>query len=147
MGAPTTSSHRVPNNNYNYNMLLSQYLSLIPQYIQVFRYDNAIFLAERCVAEFPADASAVYWLAVAYYRSGQVPRARQCLATACASSQQPNLLYLSAQCSYELQEYAPAEEALLKECRFQFKQQQQQATTTTTGTLEDWILQTTVSWK
>lgn len=140
MGAPNTASSSAPprpdvhktalNNND-----LSHYLSLIQQYLNVFRLDNAIFLAERCVAEFPSDSSAVYWLAVAYYRSGQVPRARHLLT----GHSLPNMLYLSAQCSYELNEYTKAEDALLKDCRFQFRQQQQ------TGTLEEWILQTTVS--
>jgi FtsZ-interacting cell division protein YlmF len=51
------------------------YLSLIQQYLSVFMVDNATFLAERCVAEFPDCAEAVYLQALCYYRAGQPKRA------------------------------------------------------------------------
>jgi tetratricopeptide (TPR) repeat protein len=127
----TTTTHHHPD--------LSHYLSLIQQYMNVFRLDNAIFLAERCVAEFPSDPAALYWLCLCYYQTGQIPRARHLLSKK-AAHPTSQLLYLSAQCSFQLKEYARAEEALLHDCRHQYKQQQQPSQ----GSFEDWILQTTV---
>jgi len=138
------------------------YLSLIQQYLAVFMVDNATFLAERCVAEYPDCAQAVYLQALCYYRAGKPQTARHILerfpaettsttttsTTSSSSASSPSsssstassMQYLAAQCSYELKEYTRAEDALLRETRTTFKQQVPQ----TMVNMDEWILQTSV---
>lgn len=128
------------------------YLSLIQQYLTMFQVDNATWLAERCVAEYPKCQEAVYLHALCYYRAGKAKTARHILernSTVLPSSAQDadnrtnktfsSMQYLSAQCSYELGEYSRGETALLKETRRAYK------VTNPTANIDDWILQTTVS--
>mmetsp|Transcript_23768 Transcript_23768/g.35092 ORF Transcript_23768/g.35092 Transcript_23768/m.35092 type:complete len:787 (-) Transcript_23768:511-2871(-) len=109
------------------------YTSLIQQYLAVHCLDNATFYAERLYAhttstgaqqqQQPSSSSshALYLLALCYYRQGQPQRSKSVLEQqneAClhglASSE---ILYLKALCCYELDEYALAEEALLRQVR------------------------------
>lgn len=55
------------------------YLSLIQQYIAVFEVDNALFLAERCIADYPNCYEAIYMQALCYYRLHKFKNARACL--------------------------------------------------------------------
>lgn len=121
---------------------LSAYLSLVQQYLSVFLLDNAIFLAERCVADYPTSPDAVYMLALCYHRNGSPQRARQLLDSHARPT--PVMRYLSAVCSEALGDYTRAEEALLKECRQTFLNLQR-GTEMTTMPMDDWIVQTTVS--
>jgi tetratricopeptide (TPR) repeat protein len=158
MGAPGTQMTddimKVSNNNNNNNndtmshsTTLSTYLSLIQQYLGVFMNDNAAWLAERCVAEYPHNAEALYLLGLSYYRMNKPQAARQVLERVPPSASTGPMLYLAAQCSLDLKEYTRAEEALLQTCRATFKQGR-----TADGfnmnnsrmTMDEWILHTTV---
>ena len=175
------------------------YLSLIQQYIAVFEIDNALFLAERCIADYPNCYEAIYMQALCYYRLHKFKNARACLNAKqhiilqqqqqlqiqqqeYNDSTTPNnnrktptsvssygyisynticsILYLSAQCSYELKDYPAAETALLQSTRNIYQQQHATTTTTTTSSsnnnnhnndvsMDEWIIQSTVrthSW-
>ena len=146
------------------------YLSLIQQYLSVFMLDNATFLAERCVAEFPDCCQAVYLQALCQYRAGNFKASRHILEmhrlpTPPPAPQQENnninenlspmavidlstrcnMQYLKAQCSYELKEYSIAEDALLREPRAAYRIAQQGRDLMLS--MDDWILQTSVSLK
>jgi len=125
---------------------VSTYLSLIQQYLGVFMLDNATWLAERCVAEYPDNDEATYLLALCHFRAGSPKRARQVLERSpSASSSGPHsssMQYLSAQCSYDLKDYSRAEDALLKSCRASYKQNRSDPPTS--NNMDDWILNTTV---
>jgi Anaphase-promoting complex, cyclosome, subunit 3 len=141
---------------------LSTYLSLIPQYLAVLAVDNATFLAERCVAQYPTSWDARYLWALCRYRCGEPGPALDVLAKslpppAAASSQDEQVYdsvrYLRATCWYELQDYAGAERALLQECRRLYRlYREQQADNQNSATaaqeavssMDDWILETTV---
>jgi hypothetical protein len=146
--------------NSNNDSSLTTYLSLIQQYLAVFMVDNATFLAERCVAQHPASQEAVYMLALCYYRSNAPKRAQQIITTrqTAAMHLTPSMQYLLSVCAYDLKEYERAEDSLLRQCRATFKQNRPTATTqdnqnnnpsngaaTVAGTMDDWILTTTVS--
>lgn len=140
MGAPSTLSNAdddMKKKPQNSNDSLSTYLSLVQQYLSVFMVDNATFLAERCLAEYPNNHEAIYMLALCYYRAGSTKRARQLLENPATSS----MRYLSAQCSYDLKDYARAEDVLLKESRATFLRIAGRGVVS----MDDWILQTTVS--
>jgi tetratricopeptide (TPR) repeat protein len=119
------------------------YSSLVQQYLSLFLIDNAIFLAERCVAEHPGNAEALYLLALCYHRSGAPKRAQLCLRTPISNASR----FLAALCLYELHEYIRSEEVLLQECRLNYKR----ITTTAASSeaaavnMDNWILQTSVS--
>ena len=143
-------------------MMLSTYSSLVQQYLGVFMIDNATFLAERCVADYPGNAEAIYLLALCYYRSGSPKRCRQVLLNAPSSqthtmpnnnnvgsgSIPPASRYLCARCCYDLKEYSRAEEVLLRDCRLKYQQQQRLSAGSRSGSsfpsMDEWILQTTV---
>jgi tetratricopeptide (TPR) repeat protein len=55
------------------------YISLIQQYIAVFQIDNALFLAERCLADYPDCYEVIYMQALCYYRLHKFKNARACL--------------------------------------------------------------------
>jgi len=130
---------------------LNAYLSLIQQYLEKFMVDNATFLAERCVADHPDSHEAAYLLALCYYRSGSVKRARQTLTnnrsmllmmastatagatatTASAAKTISSMRFLTAQCAYEMKDYSRAEEALLHDCRIQYQRLRASANATT----------------
>jgi predicted Zn-dependent protease len=144
--------------NSNNDSSLTTYLSLIQQYLAVFMVDNAAFLAERCVAQHPSSQEAVYMLALCYYRSNAPKRAQQVITTrqTAAMHLTPSMQYLLSVCAYDLKDYERAEDALLRQCRATFKQNRPTATAaqdnqniingaTVAGTMDDWILTTTVS--
>jgi hypothetical protein len=150
-----TTSHDDNNNNSS----LSIYLSLVTQYLAVFMIDNAIFLAERCVADHPSSADACYLLALCYYRQGSYKRAQGLLSssgttTSTTTTSHPNaaMRYLAAQIALQLKDYTRAEQVLLKECRRNYQLAvRESATNTTTETkttafpsIDEWIVQTTV---
>jgi hypothetical protein len=172
MGAPSTTTRAdddddddlkkpeaFPTNN---DSGAQAYLSLIQQYLSVFMVDNATFLADRCVAEYPQCSQAVYLLALCHYRAGKPQTARHILiryrsappvhnkqqenihSTGEDSSTTSSMHYLSAQCSYELKEYSRAEDALLRETRAAYKQQPSSRDAMPTLAMDDWILQTSV---
>ena len=145
------------NNNNNNNSSCSTYLSLIQQYLAVFQLDNAVWMAERCVAEYPNCEEAVYLQALCYYRSGKPKNARHCLrqqmrsqhastitstttTTTTSSSSTTAMLFLMAQCSLELGDYGPAETYLMNDATASYRQCRDAATIS----MDEWILQTTV---
>jgi Anaphase-promoting complex, cyclosome, subunit 3 len=127
----------------------STYLSLIQQYLMMFQVDNAIWLAERCIAEYSQCLDAVYLLALAYYRKGKIKNAWHILERktsttfidpSTSNKTLASIQYLSAQCSYELGDYTLGEIALLKGTRKAYK------AANTTESIDDWILRTSVSY-
>jgi hypothetical protein len=148
------------------------YLSLIQQYIAVFQIDNALFLAERCIADNPNCYEAIYMQALCHYRLHKFKNARAGLNTkqhtilqqqqvqlqqqdykattnTVASSSGYNnysticsMLYLSAQCSYEMGDYTAAETVLIQSARNIY--QQQHNINNTEISMDEWILQSTV---
>jgi Anaphase-promoting complex, cyclosome, subunit 3 len=142
------NNENIPTCNDSYDSTCVTYLSLIQQYLMMFQVDNAIWLAERCIAEYSHCLDAVYLLALAYYRKGKIKNAWHILERktsttfvdpASCSKTLASIHYLSAQCSYELGEYSLGEIALLKGTRKAYK-----AANTTEG-MDDWILRTSVS--
>lgn len=181
MGAPMDHKKAAPpaapfhsnstSSNHQAGGILATYTSLIQQYLTVFQLDNAIFLAERCVAEYSHShtgiSEVVYLLALAHYRKQQPQRARQVLLRhpwkqpqqqQGMSSIGASMHFLAAQCSVDLQDYARAEVLLLENCKLQYKQIRAatSSATTTADThsssavvavvepMDDWILSTTV---
>ena len=125
------------------------YTTLIQTYLNLLCYDNAMFLAERCAASFPASENAIYLLAYSYYRSGNAKGARSVLLSrwlgrnndrrgrrpqtqttpTVTNDDGPDIDlectrgaagYLLAKCCYDLHLYSEAEETLLKHCRESF---------------------------
>jgi len=114
--------------------LEASYISLIDRYLQMHLIDNARWLAERCVAEFPSSPKAAYWLALCQFRCGKFKAARHSLDAALApasgsnsKNDDDNMEYLKALCSLELQDYSRAEECLLRKSRAAFKDYQNSA--------------------
>lgn len=120
---------------------LQTYLNLVQQYLAVFMFENAQWLAERCVADYPSSSEAVYLLALCHHRTRSPQAARQILELSKAPLS-PSMEYLIAVCSYEMEEYDRAEDVLLRSCRNLFRQSR---TDSSVATLDDWILSTTVS--
>lgn len=149
------------------------YLSLIQQYIAVFQIDNALFLAERCIADYPNCYEAIYMQALCHYRLQKFKNARAGLnakqqtilhqqqvqlqqqeyrSTSIATSSSSghdtsysticSMLYLSAQCSYELGDYMAAETVLIQTARNVY--QQQHNINNNERSMDEWILQSTV---
>lgn len=123
---------------------LQPYLSLIQQYLAVFMVDNATFLADRCVAEYPTHEQAVYLQALCYYRAHKPQTARLILERFRPKHSASPMHYLAAQCSYELKDYTRAEDALLRETRTNYRQQTLRGETGPALSMEEWVLQTTV---
>lgn len=121
---------------------LQTYLNLVQQYLGVFMVDNAKWLAERCVADYPSSSEAVYLLALCHYRMGSPQAARQILDLSKAPTT-PAIEYLIAVCSCDLQEFGRAEDILLRNCRNLYRQSRTDSSVTT---LADWILSTSVSF-
>ena len=143
MGAPsaTTTTLNKPLAIPDPSTSCSTYLSLIQQYLAVFQLDNAVWLAERCAAEYPECEEAVYLQALCYYRCGKTNNARHCLHMRCQTVPPSTaMLFLMAQCSYELGDYGRAETHLMKEATAAYKQCRDAATIS----FDEWILQTTV---
>jgi hypothetical protein len=146
MGAPASPQQedlKKPSPTEGSSNSCATYLSLIQQYLQVFQTENALWLAERCVAQYPNSQEAVYLQAVCYYRLNTPHNARAVLDR--QSSLTAAMQYLSAKCSFDLRDYTRAENALLKEARAQFKQAQRD--TPMMSGMDEWILQTTVREK
>lgn len=114
------------------------YSSLIQQYLAVFLYENATFLAERLLASQKTN-HAYYLLALCHYRSGKPQRSRDVLEEARSPSQE--MLYLLAKCCISLEDYPKAEEALLQNVRSTFRPTNNDHTK---QTVDEWILSTTV---
>jgi tetratricopeptide (TPR) repeat protein len=137
MGAPATSSKgdlkkpATPDSR-------ATYLSLIQQYLAVFQVDNALWLAERCVAEYPQCQEAAYLQALCYYRMGKAKNARACLER--QSVLTSSMQYLAAQCCCDLGDYSRGEKILLQGTQTAYKQAKESAVIN----MDDWILQTTV---
>jgi len=127
--------------------LVESYTSLIQQYLSVMCLDNAIFLAERLVATEKSSYS-LYLLALCHHRSGQPRSALSVLEQTTTTSS--SIYYLTAVCCYELEEYGRAEEALLHQCRLDFRQQRSNTISVTeplskaSERMEQWIVTTTV---
>lgn len=113
------------------------YLSLIQQYLAVLQVDNATWLAERCVAEYPQSSEAAYLLGFCYYRGGKVKNARAWIAQ--QTSPSPNMLYLQALCCYDLADYSAGIAILTKELQSAYAKSRESTP------LEEWILLATVS--
>ena len=122
---------------------LSTYLSLISQYLSVFMTDNAIFIAERCLAQYPSSADARYLLALSYYRNSAPARTLAVLTQ--QSHPTPAMRFLAAQAALQLKDYARAEDILLKECRLTYQQLTRTADAPLSlATMDEWMVQTTV---
>lgn len=133
---------------------LDLYLYLIERSLQVHLLDNALWISERCVAEFPSHPKAVYQWALCHYRCGNYKAARHALEQriyCCGISASTSTTttktkskaresgdseddysqvfqsmdYLEALCCYELKDYSRAEECLLSKARAKFREQQQ----------------------
>lgn len=104
-------------------------------------FDNAIWLAERCVAEHPTDSEAVYLLALSHYRSGAAKAARVVLERT-NSITTPTMQFLAAQCAFEIKDYIRAETLLLKSCRATYEQIK--LSLDRNGNMDDWIVETSV---
>lgn len=136
------------------------YLSLIQQYLSVFQVENALWLAERCLADHPHCYEAVYMQALCFYRMGKIKNCHACLnrhqynmnsynspttiyvSNACSQTTSNSMLFLSALCSMELGDYSTAETTLLQGTRIAYRQQQ---TRDSIGvSMDDWILHATV---
>lgn len=96
------------------------YTSLIQQYLSVFCVENATFFAERLVATSRSNHS-LYLLAICYYRDQRPQRAIMILEQ--AESPSMPMQFLLAKCHYDLEAYGPAEEAMLRQCRSDFRKQ------------------------
>lgn len=137
------------------------YLSLIQQYLSVFQVENALWLAERCLADYPHCYEAVYMKALCYYRMGKIKNCHACLnrhqynvqcyhspstttvSNSCSQTTSNSMLFLSALCSMELGDYSTAETTLLQGTRIAYKQQQTRDSLSVS--MDDWILLSTVS--
>ena len=126
---------------------LQAYLNLIQQYLGVLELENATFLAERCVAAYPSHTQAVYLLALCHYRQGSPGRARTILSNSKASPPTAAMEYLEALCSYDLHDYATAEDTLLRTCRTLYHRRTVVMTSDVmvVNNLHEWILDTSVS--
>lgn len=131
------------------------YLSLIQQYLSVFKIENATFLAERCVADHPLCSKAVYLLALCHHRSNKPRCARHIIERHCrlVTSRSSNndeetvntlssMHYLSAQCSFELGEYSRAEDSLLECTRQSYELASQKLSYNMS--FDDWVLSSSV---
>jgi len=125
--------------NDNMTPVEATYSSLIQQYLSVFCVDNATFLAERLVAT-SKNNHAYYLLALCHFRANSPQRARRVLEE--AKEPTPAMLYLLAKCCADMQEYGPAEEALLHNVRAKFRQAR---TEDDKLDIDEWILSTSVS--
>ena len=112
--------------------------------------DNAIFIAERCLAQYPSSTDARYLLALAYYRN-QTPARTLLVLTQQSSNPTPAMRFLAAQAALQLKDYARAEDVLLKECRRNYLKLAMTRTTTAADAgapalteMDDWMVQTTV---
>jgi anaphase-promoting complex subunit 3 len=126
-------SHAAPGDT---SSVEATYTSLIQQYLSVLCIDNATFLAERFVAACKTSHS-YYLLAICHYRAGSLRRAQRVLED-CKDEHSPEMQYLLAKCYAELQQYGPAEDALLQNCRALFRK-------TEKDDIDEWILTTTPS--
>jgi hypothetical protein len=124
---------------------LQTYLNLVQQYLAVFMVDNALWLAERCVAEYPSSSEAIYLLALCHHRNGRASAARQILEASKAKAT-PTSNYLLAVCCFELQEFAIAEDVLLRTCRNKYRRQETlpSSSLSAAANLDEWILSTSV---
>lgn len=139
MGAPNTAS-KSERKKPSPPTSAATYVSLIQQYLAVFQVDNALWLAERCVAVYPENSEAVYLQALCYYRTGKVKHARAVLERQSAPTSA--MQYLIAQCCYELGDYSRGETVMMKETRAAYIQSRE----ANGSSLDDWILQTTVRY-
>jgi hypothetical protein len=124
---------------------LQTYLNLVQQYLAVFMVDNALWLAERCVAEYPSSSEAIYLLALCHHRNGRASAARQILEASKAKAT-PTSNYLLAVCCFELQEFAIAEDVLLRTCRNNYRRQETlpSSSLSAAANMDEWILSTSV---
>ena len=174
MGLPSptlptlSSSHKHNSDDDNLNPPSSSeaaYTALIQTYLSLLCYDNAIFMAERCVASHPNSESAIYLLAYCYYRNGSPKSARSILLTkwlgrntainattslAAASlelHQTRNAArYLLAKSCYDLSLYSEAEEHILSRARLgytKYQQRQNKNTATMYNNMDEWIVSNT----
>ena len=123
--------------------VVETYTSCIQQYLSVHLLDNATFYAERLVATSKTNDS-LYLLALCYYRQNQPQRAKFVLQQhkgggSNADDYSPELLYLLATASHDLEDYSTAEEALLRQVRKDFRK-------TECTDINQYILTTSVSW-
>lgn len=87
----------------------AQLVACVHESLALYLYENARFMAERLVAEFPREGNQLL-LASCYFRSDQAYRAYHLLLGRCSEA---GSRYLLAQCCFSLGKYAEAEEALL----------------------------------
>ena len=129
-------------NNANTNNIESTYISLIEQYLTLFHYDNAIFIAERLVS-FHSTPYSNYLLAMCYYRANKIQYARRILttwnqknntiiSTKYNSNKHDNnhnnnndllngqIAYLLAKCNVDMESWRDAEDILLKDARMKY---------------------------
>jgi hypothetical protein len=136
------------------------YLSLIQQYLSVFQVENALWLAERCLADYPHCYEVLYMQGLCYYRLGKIKNCHACLnrhqcnmnsyhsltinsmSNTCSQTTCNSMIFLSALCSMELGDYSTAETTLLQGTRIAYKQQQTHDSMSIS--MDDWILQSTV---
>lgn len=129
-------------NDDDLSPLEATYSSLIQQYLSVFLFDNATFLAERLVASCNTN-HAYYLLALCHFRANAPQRSKNVLLSKNQDST-PAMQYLLAQCCCQLQEYGLAEEALLRNVRSKFRQATLKDDSLESSNIDQWILSTSV---
>ncbi|TDH64937.1 hypothetical protein CCR75_001552 [Bremia lactucae] len=82
-------------------------VSQVQRYLDIFVYNNALFLAERLVAHHPSEENALL-LATCYYRTGKIAQAAAILSGA----KQDDNRYLLACCCFQLNRLVETENAL-----------------------------------
>jgi len=78
-----------------------------------YNYDDAIFLADRLVAETPNSDDAVWLLATCLFRAGQHLRVYHLLKSKSAGNKSTRCRFLFAKTCFELERFAECEKALL----------------------------------
>ncbi|KAK9825199.1 hypothetical protein WJX81_006564 [Elliptochloris bilobata] len=89
----------------------AQMIACVNDSLRLYLYDNARFMCERLVAEFPSSAN-VHLLATCYFRSDQAFRAYHLLQS---GARDADSRYLLAQCCLQLGKLPEAEQALSAE--------------------------------
>ena len=78
-----------------------------------YNYDDAVFLADRLVAETPNSDDAVWLLATCLFRAGNLLRVYHLLKSKSAGSKSTRCRFLFAKTCFELERFAECEKALL----------------------------------
>ena len=132
---------------------LEFYTMLVERSLNVQLLDNALWIAERCAAEYPSSPQAIYQLALCHYRCGNFKAARHALEHRIYTGLDDDgngshysigrkMDYLEALCCYELKDYNYAEECLLRKTRSKFRELQSINNNAHISSFDDWTMYT-----